>query len=711
MKKYLNLLAISICLCGYSPGLAQTARQDSLKRILPFLHNNARVDCLNELAESYSVTFKIEESPQANERCDSTFHYASLAFGEAVKINYAYGIAVALTHQAEADVFLDLFPDAENYCREAIRRYNKSANLKGVSMAYFILGYALYAQSHFAEALRSLDTAYDLFNQEGNIKGKYFSVGLKAGIYNEMGNYEKYFDLTDSLLAMARQNGDDLYYRYTLFDIGNVSFKMNDYETAIDYFHQAYQGLNLESYQRSLGVSHFLTYINLLAKLGYYDSVKYYYSKVDTSEQRDLRFYLMGTGELYFYQGQYPKALANFRRALFLSRAVNDENQVMQALTFIARTCLVMGKTDSAYDYAITDLNMAIKTGNIEVQRDAYQILSSAYERYRKMDSAFIAFKKYTLMSDSVFNLRVKEKILAHKFELKIATLNKDKEIQQVNLRNESQLKKILMGSIAALLILSFIMFRNITLRRKNESNLRALAENELRIQKLESEKTKQELQQRTNELTMQALRAQMNPHFIFNSLNSILRFILQNNTEQATAFLTKFSKLVRLILQNSQTPFITLENELESLRLYLELEALRFNNHFTYQISYPEDMEISVVKVPPLIIQPYVENAIWHGLMHKEEKGQLNIIIAEENDCLSIQVADNGIGRKESALLASKTPTRYKAMGMRITADRISILNQTYDKKQSIQIRDLVDERGNAGGTEVTIKIPLIYD
>ncbi len=711
MIKYLTLLVISICLCCYSIGFAQTPRQDSLKKILPLLHNKDRVDCLNELAESYSLTFRVEESPHADELYDSMFHYASVAFGEAEKLNYTYGIAVSLTHQAEADVNFDHFTDAENFCREAIRRFDKSANQKGVALAYFILGYALYCQSHFAEALSHLDTAYDLFNRESDFRGKYFSVGLQAGIYNESGNYEKYFDLTDSILAMARQNGDDRYYRYVIFEIGDAFFKLKDYETAIDYFHQAYQGLNQESYQRILGVSHYLTYINLLAKLGYYDSVKYYYSKVDTSEQRALRFYLLGTGELYFYQGQYPEALANFRHSLYLSRAVNDENQVMLALTFIARTWLMMGKTDSAHYYAINDLNMAIKSGNIEIQRDAYQILSSAYERWGKMDSAFIAFKKYTLMNDSVFNIRVKGKILAHKFELKIATLNKDKEIQQVKLRNESQLKKILIGSIVALLILSLIIFRNTTLRRKNEASRRELAENELRIQKLETEKTRHEVQQKTNELTMQALRAQMNPHFIFNSLNSIQSFILQNDSVQATAFLAKFSKLVRLILQNSQTPFITLDNELESLRLYLELEALRFNNHFSYYIAYPPDMEISVVKVPPLIIQPYVENAIWHGLMHKTETGRLDIIISEEEDCLSIQIADNGIGRKESALLAGKTPTRYKAMGMRITADRISILNQAYHNKPSVRILDLVDEQGNATGTEVTIKIPLVYD
>ena len=127
-------------------------------------------------------------------------------------------------------------------------------------------------------------------------------------------------------------------------------------------------------------------------------------------------------------------------------------------------------------------------------------------------------------------------------------------------------------------------------------------------MERSEKERQMAELKQKATELEMQALRAQMNPHFIFNSLNSINRFILQNNKAQASEYLTKFSKLVRMILQNSQASLITLESELESLELYLDLEALRFNYHFDYKISVPKDMDISVLKVPPLIFNPMLK-------------------------------------------------------------------------------------------------------
>ena len=229
-----------------------------------------------------------------------------------------------------------------------------------------------------------------------------------------------------------------------------------------------------------------------------------------------------------------------------------------------------------------------------------------------------------------------------------------------------------------------------------------------------ESARTQHEnltLKQKTSELEMQALRAQMNPHFIFNSLNSINRFILQNNKEQASEYLTKFSKLIRLILQNSQVSLIPLESELESMELYLDLEALRFDHKFDYKISVPKDMDISALKVPPLIIQPYAENAIWHGLMHKEEKGQLDIEIHEETDHLCFKITDDGIGRKQAAAMTDKSATRHKPMGLRITADRIAMMQRTDSKEPPITINDLKAPDGSDAGTEVIIKLPVIYD
>jgi LytS/YehU family sensor histidine kinase len=227
-------------------------------------------------------------------------------------------------------------------------------------------------------------------------------------------------------------------------------------------------------------------------------------------------------------------------------------------------------------------------------------------------------------------------------------------------------------------------------------------------LERSERERQLAELKQKSTEMEMQALRAQMNPHFIFNSLNSINMFILENNKLLASEYLSKFSRLVRLILQNSQEAFIPLERELEALQLYLELEALRFENKFEYKIDVDDDVDSTMLKVPPLIIQPYAENAIWHGLMHKKEKGLLEIEVYREDEMLIYKITDDGIGRKKAAELKSKSASTQKSMGMRITADRIDMLRQ--QNKTSITITDLVLADGNPGGTEVLIKIPATY-
>ena len=259
-------------------------------------------------------------------------------------------------------------------------------------------------------------------------------------------------------------------------------------------------------------------------------------------------------------------------------------------------------------------------------------------------------------------------------------------------------------------IICIFGIFYGITRWRLQKRFSLKLEHSEKQMELADMRQKMAELKQQATELEIQALRSQMNPHFIFNALSCINRFILQNNKAQASEYLTKFSKLVRLILQNSQASLVTLESELESLGLYLEMEALRFNYHFAYKISVQENPEIEGLKVPPFIIQPYVENAIWHGLMHKEDKGHLDIEVSQENEWLYFKVTDNGIGRKKASELASKSATKHKLMGLRITANRIAMMQGTNGNRSSVLINDLENPDRTAAGTEVIIKIPVNY-
>jgi LytS/YehU family sensor histidine kinase len=207
----------------------------------------------------------------------------------------------------------------------------------------------------------------------------------------------------------------------------------------------------------------------------------------------------------------------------------------------------------------------------------------------------------------------------------------------------------------------------------------------------------------------MQALRAQMNPHFIFNCLNSINRYIVKSDQTTASLYLTKFAKLIRLILDNSNSKNVILSQELEALKLYIEMEALRFDKKFSYEIKVEGNLGADTVEVPPLIIQPYVENAIWHGLLHKEENGHLSVRVSQNGgSMLYCVIEDNGVGRERAKELKSKSATSRKSLGMQLTQNRLSLLNKHAELNASVEIVDLKDENGTAAGTRVILKIPM---
>jgi ligand-binding sensor domain-containing protein len=216
------------------------------------------------------------------------------------------------------------------------------------------------------------------------------------------------------------------------------------------------------------------------------------------------------------------------------------------------------------------------------------------------------------------------------------------------------------------------------------------------------------ELRHQKSELEMHALRAQMNPHFIFNSLNSIDLFILQNDKAKASKYLTKFSRLIRMILDSSTKATVSLAEDLEALQLYLELERLRCDQKFSFRIKCDPGIDADFMQLPPMLLQPFAENAIWHGLMNKKEGGHLCINIDQEDSTLICTITDDGIGRKKAAELQDKSD-KHKSMGMKITEGRIAMIQKMSEENKSVEIRDLVDADDNAAGTEVVLKIPVV--
>jgi ligand-binding sensor domain-containing protein len=218
-------------------------------------------------------------------------------------------------------------------------------------------------------------------------------------------------------------------------------------------------------------------------------------------------------------------------------------------------------------------------------------------------------------------------------------------------------------------------------------------------------ERLKAEFNKKIANAETAALRAQMNPHFIFNTLNSINSYIMDNNPRVASDYLTKFARLIRIILDNSKNESIPLSKEIETLKLYLLMEGIRFNHKFDHEIRIGANVDADNIRIPPMIIQPYVENAIWHGLLHKSEKGKVSISMdLRSKEILEVRITDNGIGRDKAMELKSKASNQNKSYGIKITRDRLLMNNEMND----VQVLDELDGKGDAAGTTVILTIKI---
>ena len=246
-------------------------------------------------------------------------------------------------------------------------------------------------------------------------------------------------------------------------------------------------------------------------------------------------------------------------------------------------------------------------------------------------------------------------------------------------------------------------------------NTIAVLSANQIQRIRAEDEKQKAQIEvlqnkQKATESRLQSLRLQMNPHFLFNALNSIQQMILANEEMVATRYLSRFSKLLRSILIHSDKESISLKEELEILKLYVELESVRFKDSFTYTIDCDEEIDVDELKIPTLLIQPFVENAIWHGLMHKEGQRHLSITFTDKEDHVQCVIEDNGIGRQKARemKITSGQDKKHTSKGIEVSMERLHAMNKNGGAMGSLEIIDMVDAHGTALGTRVEINLPI---
>lgn len=230
------------------------------------------------------------------------------------------------------------------------------------------------------------------------------------------------------------------------------------------------------------------------------------------------------------------------------------------------------------------------------------------------------------------------------------------------------------------------------------------------RVRRLVREqREKSELRERIAASEMKALRSQMNPHFLYNSLNAIRLFVLQNDSDNADKYLVKFSRLMRLILDNSRQEWVTLASELEQLQLYLELEQLRFGHKFDFSITVDPSLSRDSTSIPPMIIQPYIENSILHGIAHKKSRGRIDLSLKPEGEGLACVIDDDGVGRQKAGELKSRTVSSHRSVGLKVTEERLQLINQRSGKETRVAVIDKINDQHEPVGTKVVVLMPVL--
>jgi len=361
----------------------------------------------------------------------------------------------------------------------------------------------------------------------------------------------------------------------------------------------------------------------------------------------------------------------------------------------IAKAYVQQAKYDDAIPYLEKSISEANKKSDLIIEKDATRKLSEVYKTVGEYTKALETYQSYVDLVDKVYlnkeqqiaNVsKVSRDLLKHQqritglederklSENKLLLASKDSELQNERNKQQSIIIYSLLTGLLLLLLLAFYMYRNIKQQRVNN-----------------------------NLLALKSLRSQMNPHFIFNALNSVNSFIASNDERTANRYLTDFSKLMRSVLENSEEDFIPLTKEIELLQLYTKLEHFRFQDKFDYSIAIDDNIVVDQFVVPPMLLQPYVENAVWHGLRYKEEKGLLQINLKAHSDNeLQIIIEDNGVGRAKSKALKTEHQKKQNSKGMGNIKKRIAILNEMYADKVDVYIEDIA----NDGGTKVVLTL-----
>jgi len=591
---------------------------------------------------------------------------------------------------------------AFTYAEEALLLSIKLKSTQGEAYSYNTFGALNYTVQKYAKSIEFYKKAIILFEGSSQEKGFYNSKKYIGAAYEYNKEYPLAITSYEQFLLLAKQKGnnDDIIFAHN--GLARCYKEKNESKKAEFHLKEVF---NLEEKRKNtLGLvnasdnlGNFYESINDSAKaFKYFDSTLAYSNAINYEQGVNTSY--QSKNKFYSKRGNDAQQMQVQQQALQVNNANQNSSGFNESNLELGKLNLKQNNPTLAIPYLKKTINLSSELGELKSKEEALQAISKAYSDIGDYKSALESMQELLVLRDSIQEEKNKQALIAMNLSLELeqkekeinlildnAQLNNDKLLLAAQIekdKNSSQLYIIyaLIAGILILVVSSFLIIKSNKERAK--ANLL---------------------------LELKSLRSQMNPHFIFNSLNSINSFIAKNDERSANKYLSRFSQLMRMVLDNSKNDWIPLEDEIKTIELYLELEHLRFEEQFDYTFTIDDSVystqEMSVI--PPMLLQPLIENAIWHGLRYLDKKGSLLVSCKIDHKQIIWTIEDNGIGRAKSKEMKTEHQKNHQSTGMKNITERIDILNSIH--KTAIQLSITDANATSQEGTKVVLTIPVM--
>lgn len=604
----------------------------------------------------------------------------------------------------EYQKYNDLF---KNYAERILNnsKYSKLVKEKGYDALAVYYTFKAYEnmQSNYMLAIKYLSKSLEYYNPKYFVTKQYMpakgNVLMGLGVmYNKIGNTSQSINNYFEALHIFEEFKNKSYISYAQQSIANLYFDQKKFSEALNYYTKAY---NIYYKNENLSFQDNIQKVLLFINIGKTQQELNNCQESETNLNKALTLALKLNdkdvlSEIYFNLGRNEEkcnhnsnqALIEYKKSLYSSNLPENNANSLIAIGSIFRQ---QNKLSKAEKTLTEGLQFAQDINHLKLQKTALENLYDLQKQNKQFEKAIITSEKLSKIKDSIKkeennNLLTKKQLL-YEYEAKQSQLKlkQERKLNTIKLENQKKnaFKNSLLIGLTAILILfiigSYFLYKNY--------------------------KQKQTIAQyEKNELNQKLLLSQMNPHFIFNSIDNIQSLIYNNQNNQAINYLTKFSKLTRQILENSNENYISLEEELNMLDNYLSIQKLLHNNNFNFLIEITEQLETEAILIPPMLIQPFIENAIKHGLKNMLENGFIKIEFKFINNKLLFEITNNGNGFSNNQKI-----NKNKSLAIKITKERLSYITKTKDFE--VQIENLMDYQNNLTGAKVSFEIPYIYE